>query len=71
MSKEKSMQQKIDARLAELRREMEAGREQMASLEARTQELRHTMMRISGAIQVLEEIKASGGDLPAEPEPKT
>jgi prefoldin subunit 5 len=43
-------------RLAELRAELAKGREQLARLDAQRAELRDTMLRISGAIQVLEEL---------------
>jgi hypothetical protein len=46
----------LGERLAELRREYQLGQEQMAVLDQRRQELRDTLLRISGAIQVLEEL---------------
>jgi prefoldin subunit 5 len=45
-------------RLEELRKELEKGQQEMARLDRQRQELRDTMLRISGAIQVLEELKA-------------
>jgi len=45
-------------RLEELRKELIKGRERLASLDRERQELRDTMLRISGAIQVLEELQA-------------
>lgn len=45
----------LAARLRELRQEYAAGEQQMAALDARAAELRATMHRISGAVQVLEE----------------
>lgn len=50
------MQQQLQNRLAELRAEYEAGQKVLAELEARRAELQQTMLRISGAIQVLEEL---------------
>ena len=44
------------SRLQELKAENDAGQKQLAMLEARTLELRSTLLRISGAIQVLEEL---------------
>jgi hypothetical protein len=45
-------------RLHELKAEYDSGQKQLAMLEARTLELRNTLLRISGAIQVLEELAA-------------
>lgn len=53
------MHEMIEARLAELRQERERGEEMMADLQARQAALRETLLRISGAIQVLEEIARS------------
>lgn len=44
-------------RLTELRQELSTGQEQLANLEHRATELRQTLLRISGAIQVLEELE--------------
>jgi len=43
-------------KLEQLKRELDKGRQQMQLLEQRKQELRDTLLRISGAIQVLEEL---------------
>jgi hypothetical protein len=51
----------IEQRLLELREELVHGQQQMAALDQRRQELRDTMLRISGAIQVLEELMAKNG----------
>lgn len=48
-------------RLLALRKELEKGQQQMALLDQRRQELRDTILRISGAIQVLEELQAQSG----------
>lgn len=53
-------------KLAELKAEFEKGQEQMALLDQRRQELRDTMLRISGAIQALEELIAQNGHNAAE-----
>ena len=45
-------------RLEELKREREAGLAQLKQLEKRADDLRRTLERISGAIQVLEELLA-------------
>lgn len=53
------MKPMIETRLEELRREYEAGAGVMNELQKKQDELRTTLMRISGAIQVLEEILAA------------
>ena len=50
------MKEYVDRRLRELRMEAEAGQRQLGLLEARTADLKNTLLRISGAIQVLEEL---------------
>jgi hypothetical protein len=47
----------IKDRLVQLKQELEKGQQQMALLDQRRQELRDTILRISGAIQVLEELR--------------
>lgn len=47
-----------EQRLMALRQEYEAGEAQMRALEQRTRDLRETMLRISGAIAVLEDLVA-------------
>lgn len=49
----------MESKLAELRREFETGRRHLAELERRKQDLRDTLLRISGAIRVLEELTES------------
>jgi len=48
----------MNERLAELRKELERGRQRMQALEHERQEVRDTMLRIVGAISVLEELSA-------------
>ena len=55
------MNEQIQARLEELRREFEMGQQRLNDLEGQAAQLRQTMLRISGAIQVLEEILAQEG----------
>ena len=50
----------LERRLAELKAERDAGQEQLALLGRRETELRGTLQRITGAIEVLEEMLASG-----------
>ena len=49
----------LEQRLAELEKEFELGQEQMAALDRQRAELRDTLLRISGAIQVLRELKSA------------
>lgn len=58
---ETALNEQIQARLEELRREFEMGQQRLNDLEGQAAQLRQTMLRISGAIQVLEEILAQEG----------
>jgi predicted nuclease with TOPRIM domain len=49
------MREKLDQRLQSLKIEYEAGQKMLADLEAKQANLRDTLLRISGAIQVLQE----------------
>ena len=49
---------RVEARLAQLREEMERGGERLAAIEADGARVRETMLRIAGAVQVLTEILA-------------
>jgi prefoldin subunit 5 len=50
------MKKEIEARLKELKEEYQKGQGQIVALEQETANLRNTMLRISGAIQVLQEL---------------
>ena len=65
------MKPMIETRLEELRREYEAGAGVMNELQKKQDELRTTLMRISGAIQALEELLATeaAGQDAAEAQP--
>ncbi len=54
------MKQQLVKRLQELKAEFEAGQKMLTELEAKQANVRETMLRISGAIQVLEEELAEG-----------
>jgi prefoldin subunit 5 len=56
------MKEKIGARLAELREEFEAGQRLLAELDEKREKLRESMLRIAGAIQVLEEMVGEGDE---------
>ncbi len=49
------MRERLESRLGELKAEFEKGRKTMEELEAKAASVRAAMMRITGAIQVLEE----------------
>ena len=50
------MREQLERRLGELKAEYETGQKMLTDLEARQTEVKQTMLRISGAIQVLEEL---------------
>ncbi len=50
------MKEQIQQRLKQLRVEYEAGQKMLADLESKEAEIRQTLLRISGAIQALEEL---------------
>ena len=52
------MRSQIEERLRNLHADFEAGQKMLSELEARQADLRSTLLRISGAIQVLEEMLA-------------
>ncbi len=49
------MKEQLEQRLESLKAEFEAGQKMLADLEAQEASIRQTLLRISGAIQVLEE----------------
>lgn len=68
------MLEKIETRLNELREEYASGQKVMSELQGRQAELHQTLLRISGAIQVLEEmskgeepVSARSAEPPASP----
>ncbi|GAA5528133.1 hypothetical protein [Herpetosiphon gulosus] len=56
------MRQQLEQRLATLKEEFQAGQTMLAELEAKRENLNATLLRISGAIQVLEEELAREAD---------
>ncbi|MGJ5219339.1 hypothetical protein ACQR1Q_20995 [Bradyrhizobium oligotrophicum] len=50
-----TMEDRLKERLAQLREEFAGGQTQLVQAEARVRDLRETLLRISGAIQVLSE----------------
>ena len=51
-----ALKQQLEGRLASLKTELDKGQARMRQLEAEMTSLRETMLRISGAIMVLQEI---------------
>jgi hypothetical protein len=49
------MREQLQKRLTDLRDEFDKGKKKLETLDAEATELRHTLLRISGAIQVLQE----------------
>lgn len=52
------MKEQLEQRLQELKTEFESGQKMLADLETQQANLKTTLLRISGAIQVLEELLA-------------
>jgi prefoldin subunit 5 len=50
------MREQLEQRVRELKAEQDKGHQMLAELEGREAELRQTLLRINGAIQVLEEM---------------
>jgi len=64
------MREELQNRLEVLRKEFETGQGRLRDLEMQETHLRETLLRISGAIQVLEELLAAaqpGEDKPDSP----
>ena len=53
------MREQLKHRVSELKTELEKGKQMLAELECKEAELRQTLLRISGAIQVIEELLAA------------
>jgi hypothetical protein len=51
------MREQLENRLSDLRKEFEEGQKMLSELDSRRENLRQTLLRISGAIQVLEELQ--------------
>lgn len=56
------MQEQLERRLEELKKEFELGQTKLREVETQQLQLRETLLRISGAIQVLEETLAAVQD---------
>ncbi len=62
------MKEQIEARINELKGQLEEGNKMIADLEVKRTNLMYTLLRINGAIQVLEELiqKQAETELPNE-----
>lgn len=61
------MRDQLERRLQELRAEFEAGQKMLTELEQKQANLQQTLLRISGAIQVLEEELGKTNAAPVAP----
>jgi predicted nucleic acid-binding Zn-ribbon protein len=62
--------EQVSSRIASLKKEFEAGQNRLRELETELTQVRDTMLRISGAIQVLEELSIearAGGEAEGAP----
>ena len=64
------MRELLEKRLAELKTEYEQGEKMLSDLDARREQVRQTLLRISGAVQILEEM-LKVEDAVAEKPPET
>jgi prefoldin subunit 5 len=56
--------ERVETRLKALRQEYETGQKMLADLQSRQLDLQQTLLRISGGIQVLEELLPTDGEAP-------
>jgi len=62
------MRKYLEQRLTQLKAEFEAGQKMLAELETKKNEIQATVLRISGAIQVLEELLAQDSETAGNPQ---
>lgn len=63
------MKEQLEQRLSALKIDYEAGQKMLVDLETRRAKLREILLRINGAVQVLEEELGQGEELPPEAAP--
>jgi hypothetical protein len=61
------MREQLEKRLTELKTESEQGEKMLSDLDARREQVRQTLLRISGAVQVLEELLNEEGAASEKP----
>ena len=61
------MREQLEQRLKQLKSEFEAGQKMLAELAAKEASTRETLLRISGAINAIEEELANEDQSPSEP----
>jgi predicted nuclease with TOPRIM domain len=64
------MREQVQARLEELKKELETGQAQLQQVEMQRTYLHETVLRISGAVQVLEDLLREGDRAEATPDKK-
>lgn len=60
------MKEQFEERLKGLKSEFEAGKKLVAELDLKRNNLQNTMLQLSGAIQVLEELLSKATETPSE-----
>ncbi|MEQ9623943.1 hypothetical protein [Coleofasciculus chthonoplastes] len=65
------MRKQIEERLEQLKREFASGQKLLTELEAKQKEVQYTLLRLHGAIQVLEEELAKNKSDSSEPDSLT
>ena len=60
------MQEQLKKRLESLKAEFDLGQKKLHELETEANNVRSTMLRISGAVQVLEELLVQQGEAPPQ-----
>ena len=65
------MREQLEKRLDELKAEYDQGEKMLSDLDARREQVRQTLLRISGAVQILEELLKEEGDAAEKPPEKS
>ena len=65
------MREQLEKRLDELKAEYDQGEKMLSDLDARREQVRQTLLRISGAVQILEELLKEEGAVAEKPPEKS